>query len=247
MSPAVRAALPPRLLEPEPARVAEMFSVLAPAYDRFNRLSSLGLDGRWRKRAAAHVRPGEAVLDLGCGTGDLALAAARRAGPAGRVDGADFSAPMLDLARVKAGAAGPGGAPVAFHHASADALPFPDAAFDIVVSAFVLRSLARIRRAAAAELRRVLRPGGRAALLELTRPGFLPLRWAHRAWLGMGLPLVGRLAAGPRWPGAYLADTILAFPEPSEYAGWFTSEGLECDSIRPISGGIACLIVLRRP
>src|SRR5687767_12013910 len=146
-----------------------MFGALAPAYDRFNFLSSLRLDAVWRRRAVARLRPGQRVLDLGCGTGDLALAAARRAGPAGRVTGADFAEPMLEVARRKSAGVGPGAAPVEWVRASADALPFPDASFDFVVSAFVLRSLAGIRAGAAREVARVLAPGGTACLLELAR------------------------------------------------------------------------------
>ncbi len=234
------------MIEPRPAEVEGMFGTLAPAYDRFNFLSSLGLDALWRRRAVARLRPGQRVLDLGCGTGDLALAAARRAGPAGRVTGADFAEPMLEVARRKSAGVGPGAAPVEWVRASADALPFPDASFDLVVSAFVLRSLAGIRAGAAREVARVLAPGGTACLLELARPRGVVLGALHGLYLSTAIPVIGRLAAGKRWPGAYLTDTIREFPEPEEYAGWFQQEGLTCETIERLSGGIACLLVLRR-
>jgi demethylmenaquinone methyltransferase/2-methoxy-6-polyprenyl-1,4-benzoquinol methylase len=238
----IPSARPGAMLEPDPASVREMFGVLAPDYDRFNLLSSLGLDAWWRRRAVALIRPGDRVLDLGCGTGDLTLAAARRAGPTGHVTGVDFSGPMLEVARAKA-MGRPG---MTFLQASADALPFPDASFDVVVSAFVLRSLAAIRTGAGRELARVLRPGGAASLLELTRPRLPVLRQLHRAYVRGLVPLIGRLSAGRRWPGSYLTATIEAFPEPEAYREWFTSAGLTCETINRLSGGITCLLVLRR-
>lgn len=234
------------MIEPRPDAVQGMFAALAPAYDRFNRLSSLGLDAAWRRRAVARVRPGQRVLDLGCGTGDLALEAAKRAGPSGRVTGADFAGPMLDLAAAKAAAGGPDRAPVDWVRAPADALPFADGSFDVVVSAFVLRSLAGIRRGAAREVARVLAPGGIACLLELTKPRGAVLGALHGLYLSAAIPVIGRLAAGRRWPGAYLTDTIREFPEPETYAGWFSEEGMTCETLERLSGGISCLVVLRR-
>lgn len=231
--------------DPEPARVAELFDELAPAYDRFNFISSFGLDGYWRRRATAGLAEGAKVLDLGCGTGDLTLAAARKVGPAGRVTGVDFSGAMLELAREKARAAGAGNAE--FVTAGADRLPFADGAFDAVVSAFVLRSLAGIRERCASEMRRVLRPGGEAFLLELTRPRPPGLRHLHYLYLRFLVPVIGRLAAGSRWPRGYLESTVLAFPAPEEYSRWFAAAGLELSSISRMSLGAASLIVLRAP
>ena len=135
---------------------------------------------------------------------------------------------------------------VEFVRASAAVLPFPDASFDAVVSAFVLRSLAAIRVEAAREIRRVLKPGGLACLLELTRPGFPPLRALHRLYVTRALPVLGALAAGASWPRDYLASTILEFPEPGEYREWFTSQGLAHDGTERLTGGICSLLVVRR-
>jgi len=244
------------MLEPNPQDVQVMFSRLAPAYDRFNFLSSLGLDAWWRRQTVRRVKPGQSVLDLGCGTGDLTLAAWKRAAPSGRVIGVDFSAPMLDQARAKAQREiqpGPPLAPtsraapgVSFVQASADALPFASSEFDVVVSAFVLRSLAAIRESAAREIHRVLKPGGLACLLELSRPRLPLLRELHQKYLKIMIPFVGRLAAGSLWPRGYLASTILEFPEPETYQAWFTSVGMTCESIERLSGGITSLLVIRK-
>lgn len=233
------------MLSPEPARVAELFDELAPAYDRFNFLSSFGLDGYWRRRATAGLKAGESVLDLGCGTGDLTLAAARKVGPGGRVTGIDFSCAMLALAREKARAAGAGNAE--FVRGGADSLPFPDGTFDAVVSAFVLRSLAGIRESCASEIKRVLRPGGKAFLLELSRPPAPGLRQLHYLYLRFLVPAIGRLSAGSRWPRGYLESTVLEFPAPEDYAEWFIAAGMESPAVERLSFGAASLLVLRAP
>lgn len=233
------------MLEPAPQDVREMFGRLAPAYDRFNLFSSLGLDAWWRHRTVRRIRPGQAVLDLGCGTGDLTIAAFKRATTAGRVVGVDFSPPMLEQARAKTARLGIADHLV-FVHGSADALPFADEEFDVAVSAFVLRSLAAIRERVARELHRVLKPGGLACMLELSRPRLPVLRQLHHGYLKLMVPAVGRLTAGTRWPQGYLASTILEFPEPETYQAWFTSVGMRCESIERLSGGIAALLVMRK-
>jgi demethylmenaquinone methyltransferase/2-methoxy-6-polyprenyl-1,4-benzoquinol methylase len=228
------------MLEPEPESVARLFDRLAPAYDRFNRVSSLGLDRLWRRRATADLKPGWNVLDIGCGTGDLSLAALRKVRPAGRVTGVDFSESMLGLARGKASRVKAAG--ISFIRAGADRLPFDDGAFDAVVSAFVLRSLAAI---CAREIRRVLRPGGMAFLLELNRPSVPGLRQMHSLYLRIMVPAIGRLMAGSRWPRDYLESTVFRFPEPEVYGKYFTDAGMECLSIERLSLGAASLLVLR--
>lgn len=233
------------MISPEPAKVARLFDELAPAYDRFNLIASFGLDGCWRARTASRLPVGGKILDIGCGTGDLALAAAARVGPGGRVTGVDFSEAMLARARDKAAAARAGN--VEFVRASADDLPFAGGTFDAVVSAFVLRSLAGIRDRCAREMGRVLRPGGEAFLLELSRPPAPGLRLLHSLYLRFLVPAIGRLSAGPRWPRGYLESTVLEFPDPEDYREWFETAGLKCMSIERMSLGAASLLALRVP
>src|SRR3954471_6664641 len=138
-----------------------MFDRIAPVYDAMNRVMTVGLDLRWRRLAAqAAVRPGDRVLDAACGTGDLALADADAG--AREVVGLDFSARMLERARMKSDR-------VDWVEADMLALPFPDASFDAATVGFGIRNLVEPERGLE-ELRRVLRPGGRLAVLEITRP-----------------------------------------------------------------------------
>ena len=153
-----------------PESVREMFDRISPVYDSMNRVMTLGLDRRWRRLAAeAVVRPGDRVLDACCGTGDLALAAARAGG---RVTGLDFSGAMLERARRKSEA-------IEWVQGDVLELPFEDETFDAATIGFGIRNVADLE-AGLRELARVLKPGGRLACLEITRPQGL-LRLFFRA------------------------------------------------------------------
>ena len=157
--------------------VRRMFDRIAPVYDSMNRLMTAGLDRRWRREAAeAVVKSGDRVLDSCCGTGDLAIAAAAAGG---NVTGVDFSKPMLERARRKA-------PELEWVEGDALALPFADESFDAATVGFGVRNLSELDKGLH-ELRRVLRPGGRLAILEITRPtGFLaPF---YRLWFDVLIP-----------------------------------------------------------
>ena len=151
------------------AQVQGMFDRIAGVYDLMNTAMTAGLHHRWRERAAdrAGLGPGDSALDVCCGTGDLALELANRVGPDGTVVGCDFSEPMLELARRKAAARGVDG--VRFEWADALDLPYEDASFDAVTVGFGVRNLADLERGLG-EMARVLRPGGRLSILEITQP-----------------------------------------------------------------------------
>src|SRR3954454_22230389 len=162
-----------------------MFDRISPVYDAMNRTMTLGLDQRWRRATAeAAVRPGDRVLDACCGTGDLAVAA-KAAG--GRVTGLDFSGRMLERARRKS-------SEIEWVRGDALALPFGDESFDAATVGFGARNLDDLERGLA-ELRRVLRPGGRLAILEITRPRGL-LAPFYRLWFDRLVPLLGRVLPG---------------------------------------------------
>jgi demethylmenaquinone methyltransferase/2-methoxy-6-polyprenyl-1,4-benzoquinol methylase len=152
-------------------QVRGMFDRIAGVYDLMNSAMTAGMHHRWRARAvdAAAIGPGDAALDVCCGTGDLTLELARRVGPEGRVVGSDFSERMLDLARSKAEEPEPGATRPVFEWADALQLPYDDEKFDAVTVGFGVRNLAELDRGLR-EMTRVLKPGGRLVILEITQP-----------------------------------------------------------------------------
>ena len=210
-----------------PEGVRNMFDRIAPVYDVMNRVTTAGLDQRWRRATVrAVVRPGDRVLDAACGTGDLAVIAAKSGG---MVTGLDFSPRMLERARRKA-------PQLEWVQGDLLALPFPDATFDVATVGFGVRNVADMARAIA-ELRRVLRPEGRLAILELTRPRG-PLRWFYALWFDRMLPLLGKLLPGGE-AYTYLPASVRRFPGPDELAAQL--EGFGDVTYRLYAGGIVAL------
>ena len=209
--------------------VRSMFDRIAPVYDAMNRVMTVGLDQRWRRLAArAVVRPGDDVLDACCGTGDLAIAA-RAAG--GKVTGLDFSEPMLERARRKDPA-------IEWINGDLLELPFADASFDAATVGFGVRNLADLERALA-ELRRVLRSGGRLAILEITRPRG-PLQLFYRLWFDVLIPLAGRILPGGK-EYTYLPASVRRFPGPDALSALLESHGFGDVVYRRLGGGIVAL------
>jgi demethylmenaquinone methyltransferase/2-methoxy-6-polyprenyl-1,4-benzoquinol methylase len=208
--------------EARAAYVRRMFSRIARRYDRLNRWMTAGQDLRWRREVIqrADLQPGEGLLDLGCGTGDLALEALRQA-PRARVVGADFTHAMLAVAQRRPKLQ----ARPAWILADALHLPFPDGAFDAVVSGFLLRNLGDLP-AALAEMRRVLVPGrGRLLCLETTplSPNWLrPLLAFHMKRV---IPFLGRWLAGDAAAYNYLPASTESFPTAPVLADALQREG----------------------
>jgi demethylmenaquinone methyltransferase / 2-methoxy-6-polyprenyl-1,4-benzoquinol methylase len=224
MTPADEAGAPAArgsLAEPQ---VRAMFDRIAGVYDLMNSVMTAGLHHRWRERAAelARLGPGDRALDVATGTGDLALAMARRAAPGGEVVACDFSERMLELGRRKADAAG---APVRFETANALALPYSDASFDAATVGFGARNFNDLDRGLL-EMARVVRPGGRLVVLEITFPRRPPLSWFFRVWFDRLVPLLGRIA-GDSAAYSYLPSSVRRFPGPQELAGALARAGLE--------------------
>jgi demethylmenaquinone methyltransferase/2-methoxy-6-polyprenyl-1,4-benzoquinol methylase len=206
-----------------------MFDRIAPVYDAMNRLMTAGLDRRWRAATAqAVVRDGDRVLDVCCGTGDLSIAA-REAG--GEVTGIDFSEPMLERARAKS-------SEIDWIEGDALALPFADGSFDAVTIGFGLRNLADPERGLA-ELRRVLRPGGRLAILEITRPRGV-LAPFYRFWFDGVIPLAGKVLPGGS-AYSYLPASVRRFPGPEALAKLMDEAAFEEIRWRLFAGRIVAL------
>jgi demethylmenaquinone methyltransferase / 2-methoxy-6-polyprenyl-1,4-benzoquinol methylase len=210
--------------------VRSMFDRIAPVYDLMNRVMTAGLDQRWRRLTVrAVVEPTDRVLDACCGTGDLAVAA-RRAG-AGEVVGLDFSEPMLERARRK-------DPTVEWVQGDLLELPFEDASFDAATVGFGVRNVTDLDQGLA-ELRRVLRPGGRVGILEITRPRG-PLRLFYRLWFDVLIPLAGKILPGGK-AYTYLPASVRRFPGPDELAERMRAQGFTDVSYRRLGGGIVAL------
>ncbi|CAN5191302.1 bifunctional demethylmenaquinone methyltransferase/2-methoxy-6-polyprenyl-1,4-benzoquinol methylase UbiE [soil metagenome] len=209
--------------------VRTMFDRIAPVYDAMNRAMTAGLDRRWRRLTAqAVVRPGDEVLDACCGTGDLAIAAARAGG---EVTGLDFSPAMLTRARRKA----PG---LEWIEGDLLSLPFADASFDSATVGFGVRNVEDLTRAIE-ELRRVIRPGGRLGILEITRPQGV-LAPFFRVWFDRVVPLLGKLLPGGS-AYTYLPASVRRFPGPEELAELIRAAGFGDVRVRLLAGGIVAL------
>jgi demethylmenaquinone methyltransferase/2-methoxy-6-polyprenyl-1,4-benzoquinol methylase len=211
--------------------VRGMFDRIAPVYDLMNRVMTAGLDLRWRRETArAVVAPGDRVLDACCGTGDLAIAA-RDAG--GDAVGLDFSAAMLERARRKA-------PELEWVQGDLLALPFEDGSFDAATVGFGIRNVEEVG-AAFRELHRVLRPGGRLGVLEITRPRGR-LRVFYALWFDRVVPLLGKVLPG----GAaytYLPASVRRFPGPEDLAALMRAAGFADVRYRLFAGGIVALHV----
>ncbi len=253
----------------EAGEVRAMFDRIAGVYDPLNTAMTAGLHHRWRERAVdmARVGPGMRVLDVAAGTGDLTLALARRVSPGGEVIGSDFSEGMLARARAKAQrsgagstaaagspaagttaakspaagtpAAGSAGAAVRFEWGDALALPYAEDSFDAATVGFGARNFSDLPRGLA-ELARVVRPGGRVVVLEITTPMRPPLSLFYRLWFDRLVPLLGRLGGGSE-AYTYLPNSVKRWPPPEALAAELARAGLEDIGYLLLAGGIIAI------
>jgi demethylmenaquinone methyltransferase / 2-methoxy-6-polyprenyl-1,4-benzoquinol methylase len=216
-----------------------MFDRIAGFYDVMNSVMTAGLHHTWRRRAVdlARVGPGDRVLDVATGTGDLALELARRVAPGGTVIASDFSEEMLARARMKV--SDPRGAPVpvTFEWANAMALPYADGEFAAATVGFGARNFSDLDQGLS-EMARVVRPGGTVVVLEITTPTRAPLSTFYRLWFDRVVPMIGRVAGDPE-AYDYLPNSVKRFPGPPELAVRMDRCGLDVRCILTAGGIIA--------
>jgi len=213
-----------------PDSVRTMFDRIAPVYDVMNRVMTAGLDVRWRRlAAAAAVRTGDRVLDAACGTGDLAIADLKAG--AGRVTGLDFSEKMLERARKK-------NAAIEWIQGDMLALPFADETFDAATVGFGVRNVENLELGLR-ELRRVLRPGGRLAILEITQPRGA-LRPFYSLWFDRVVPLLGKVLPGGD-AYTYLPASVKRFPTAERLADMLRESGFSEVEFKLMGGSIVAL------
>jgi demethylmenaquinone methyltransferase / 2-methoxy-6-polyprenyl-1,4-benzoquinol methylase len=235
----------PPAVDKTPARIAGMFDAIAPRYDLLNHVLSAGLDRRWRDIAvdALELSPGARVLDLCTGTGDLAIATVRRA-PGSVVVGVDFAGEMLRLGLTKVRALGLGSR-IRLVRGDATRIPLADASCDGATVAFGIRNVAEPGQALV-ELARVLRPGGRLAILEFGQPRIPGVRTLYAWYFRHLLPLVGRLISRHQSAYSYLPASVGAFPPPAKFLQMCESSGLRQARAVPLTFGIVYLYVAEK-
>jgi demethylmenaquinone methyltransferase / 2-methoxy-6-polyprenyl-1,4-benzoquinol methylase len=216
-----------------------MFDRIAGLYDRMNSVMTAGLHHAWRRRAAdlAELSPGARALDVATGTGDLALELANRVAPGGEVIGVDFSEKMLELARAKAESRVPR---VSFEHGNALALDYADGEFDAATVGFGARNFSDLQRGLS-EMARVVRPGGRVVVLEITAPRHPPLSTFFDLWFDHAIPALGRVVDSQAY--SYLPSSVKRFPGPDELAARMWDADLRRIRYVLTAGGIIALHV----
>ncbi len=217
-----------------------MFDRISRFYDVMNSVMTAGLHHSWRRRAVelARLGPGDRALDVATGTGDLAVELAHRVGPGGTVIGCDFSDSMLEQARAKA-------PQLTWEWANALELPYPDASFDAATVGFGARNFSDLDRGLA-EMARVVRPGGRVVVLEITTPTRPPLSTFFSIWFNRLVPALGRLTGDPD-AYTYLPSSVKRFPGPESLAARLAAAGLADVSWLLTAGGIIALHSGTRP
>ena len=203
---------------PQKEKIQQMFDGIAPDYDRLNHLMSLGVDRSWRRRALREIVDAgraQSILDIACGTGDFSLAIAGRMHPDSRIVGLDLSEGMLAVMRDKVAKAGLQDK-ISCEQGDSEAMRFADGSFDVVTIAFGIRNFAH-REAALREILRVLKPGGRLVILELSVPENRILRWGYNLYFKHFVPWIGGLISGDRAAYTYLPASVQAFPGRREW------------------------------
>ena len=223
-----------------------MFDDIAPTYDRLNHVLSMNVDKLWRRHALQEIVDGtpQRILDVACGTGDSTISIARAAAEGSEVIGADISEGMMALVKGKAEKAGVGGR-ISLQVADGEDLPYREGSFDRVTCAFGIRNFEH-KEKGLAEFRRVLKPGGKAVILELSVPQNRLVRWAYDLYFLHVLPGIGGAVSGNRAAYKYLPASVHNFPSPSDFCGMMTEAGFRNVRFRTFSLGLCRMFVGER-
>jgi len=227
--------------ERDPVKIEQMFSAIAPRYDLLNRLLSLGIDRRWRKKAIHWLDPREGIfLDVATGTGDMAMEIARQRGSAKTV-GIDFSHEMLAIGRKKTR-----GLPIYLGRGDALCLPFKDEMFEGITCAYGIRNFADLEKGLG-EMLRTLKPGGRVSILEFTTPSNKLVRAVYLFYFTKLLPFIGGIVSGHPDAYTYLPASVMDFPDREKLKSIFERAGFTHVTVSPLTFGVSDLITARKP
>ncbi len=221
--------------------IENMFSAIAPRYDFLNHFLSAGIDRRWRKQGIETLAPGRGFyLDIACGTGDLALELRRQSREA-RIAAVDFSSEMLKIGHLKTA-----GKKIAIIRGDALSLGFRNSAFDGITCAFGIRNFENLE-SGLKEMLRVLKPGGKAMILEFTTPSNRLVRAVYLLYFTKILPLIGKIVSGHSEAYDYLPQSAVTFPNRAKLVRIFDDCGFEDVSAKPLTFGICDLICAKKP
>ena len=228
---------------PKKEKIEQMFNDIAPSYDRLNHLMSLGIDNIWRKKALKEIVDGtqQQILDVACGTGDSTIAIAKAMEPGGRVTGIDISAGMMEPLMRKAAHEGVHDR-IKLLQADALQMPFEADTFHRVTCAFGIRNF-EDRKKGLAEFLRVLKPGGRAVILELGIPDKPFIKTLYDIYFRHILPLIGGLISGNRAAYRYLPESVYAFPRPETFCAMMERAGFHNVRHRSLTFGLCRLFI----
>lgn len=231
---------------PKKEKVQQMFDNIAPTYDKLNHIMSLSVDKLWRRHALKEIVDGtpQRILDVACGTGDSTISIARAAAEGTKVTGADISEGMMALVMEKARKAGVGDR-IDLQVADGEALPYGEGTFDRVTCAFGIRNFEH-KEKGLAEFQRVLKPGGKAVILELSVPQNRVIRWVYDLYFLHILPWVGGSISGDRAAYRYLPASVHNFPAPNDFCAMMEAAGFRSVRCKTFTLGLCRMFVGER-
>lgn len=227
---------------PKKENIQSLFNSIAPDYDRLNHILSCNIDRIWRRKAVREMMDGReplAVLDVACGTGDFTMAIARHAPCGSRVLGIDLSEEMMEEGRRKLAAAN---IEATMEYGDCEALAYDDNTFDRVSVGFGIRNFEH-QEAGLREMLRVLKPGGKLVVLELSVPSNALLRWGYKLYFLHVLPLIGGLVSGNRSAYEYLPVSVLNFPPPAKFMAMMRAAGFSAVRHRALTFGVCRMYI----